>query len=147
MAPSLSEQIQTFYDASSGLWEQIWGEHMHHGYYGPQGRYRLDRRQAQIDLIDRCLAWAQVTAADRILDCGCGIGGSALALASRFQAKVVGITLSPVQAQRARDRAKAANLEGDHPPCAEFQIADALHTPFGDQSFDLIWSKIGRAHV
>ncbi|MFN7658795.1 MAG: SAM-dependent methyltransferase, partial [Dolichospermum sp.] len=32
MSQILYKQIQEFYDASSGLWEQIWGEHMHHGY-------------------------------------------------------------------------------------------------------------------
>lgn len=37
MSATLYEQIQQFYDASSGLWEQIWGEHMHHGYYGADG--------------------------------------------------------------------------------------------------------------
>lgn len=37
MTVTLYQQIQQFYDASSGLWEQVWGEHMHHGYYGPAG--------------------------------------------------------------------------------------------------------------
>jgi tocopherol O-methyltransferase len=32
----LKTGIAGFYDASSGLWEGIWGEHMHHGYY-PKG--------------------------------------------------------------------------------------------------------------
>lgn len=27
----LNERIAKFYDASSGLWEDMWGEHMHHG--------------------------------------------------------------------------------------------------------------------
>ncbi len=37
MSATLYKQIQEFYDASSGLWEEIWGEHMHHGYYGADG--------------------------------------------------------------------------------------------------------------
>lgn len=37
MSATLTSQIQQFYDASSGLWEQVWGEHMHHGYYGVAG--------------------------------------------------------------------------------------------------------------
>ncbi|MHC5833204.1 MAG: methyltransferase domain-containing protein, partial [Nostoc sp.] len=57
MSATLSEQIQQFYDASSGLWEQIWGEHMHHGYYGADGTQKKDRRQAQIDLIEELLTW------------------------------------------------------------------------------------------
>ncbi|HZG38904.1 MAG TPA: methyltransferase domain-containing protein [Nodosilinea sp.] len=147
MANALYKKIQTFYDDSSGLWEQIWGEHMHHGYYGPDGRQRKNRRQAQIDLIDECLTWAEVTEAADILDCGCGIGGSALELATRFKARVTGITLSPVQAQRATERAVAADLGGDAPPRATFQVADALNTPFADQSFDLVWSMESGEHM
>ena len=30
---TLNEGIASFYDESSGLWEEQWGEHMHHGYY------------------------------------------------------------------------------------------------------------------
>ncbi len=147
MANALHKKIQTFYDDSSGLWEQIWGEHMHHGYYGADGRQRKDRRQAQIDLIDECLTWAGITQAEAILDCGCGIGGSSLELAQRYGARVVGITLSPVQAQRATERAEAANLAGDGQPFARFQVADALATPFEDQSFDLVWSMESGEHM
>jgi tocopherol O-methyltransferase len=147
MPTSLSDQIQSFYDASSGLWESIWGEHMHHGYYGPTGTVRKDRRQAQIDLIDECLRWANVTQVAEILDCGCGIGGSALELATRFNAKVTGITLSPVQANRATERAEAAGLAGNTAPCAQFQVANALQTPFADESFDFIWSMESGEHM
>jgi tocopherol O-methyltransferase len=147
MANALYGKIQTFYDEASGLWEEIWGEHMHHGYYGPDGRQRRPRRQAQVDLIDECLTWAGVTAAADILDCGCGIGGSSLVLAQRYGARVEGITLSPRQAQRATERAAAAGLGGDHSPSAHFQVADALQTPFADQSFDLVWSMESGEHM
>jgi tocopherol O-methyltransferase len=147
MPDSLYTQIQDFYDASSGLWEKIWGEHMHHGYYGPTGSQRKNRRQAQIDLIDECLGWANVTQAGDILDSGCGIGGSALVLATRFNARVTGVTLSPIQANRARERAARANLSGDTPPCARFEVADALNTPFPDQSFDFVWSMESGEHM
>ena len=147
MSDSISTQIQDFYDASSGLWEKVWGEHMHHGYYGPTGSQRKNRRQAQIDLIDECLQWANITRVSDILDCGCGIGGSALDLARRFNARVTGITLSPIQANRARERAAEAGLTGDTPPWARFEVADALNTPFPDQSFDFIWSMESGEHM
>jgi tocopherol O-methyltransferase len=85
------------------------------------------------------LRWANVTQVAEILDCGCGIGGSALELATRFNAKVTGITLSPVQANRATERAEATGLAGNTAPCAQFQVANALQTPFADESFDFIW--------
>lgn len=143
MSTTLYQQIQQFYDASSGLWEQIWGEHMHHGYYGADGKQKKDRRQAQIDLIEELLNWTGVQQAQNILDVGCGIGGSSLYLAQKFNARVTGITLSPVQASRATERAAAANLSQQ----ASFQVADALNTPFADESFDLVWSLESGEHM
>lgn len=141
MTSSLSDQIKQFYDASSGLWEQVWGEHMHHGYYGADGKTRKERRQAQIDLIEELLNWANVTEAQQVLDVGCGIGGSSLYLAEKFGASATGITLSPVQANRATDRARSTNLN------AQFQVADALNMPFADNSFDLVWSLESGEHM
>ena len=31
----LKRGIAEFYDESSGIWEDVWGEHMHHGWYEP----------------------------------------------------------------------------------------------------------------
>lgn len=143
MSTALQQQIQQFYDASSSLWEQIWGEHMHHGYYGADGNIKKERRQAQIDLIEELLQWSGVQQADNILDVGCGIGGSSLYLAQKFNAKVTGITLSPVQASRAAERAKEANLATE----ASFQVADAQNMPFADNSFDLVWSLESGEHM
>jgi len=144
----LYQRIQQFYDASSSLWEQVWGEHMHHGYYGPQGNQRKDRRQAQIDLIEALLAWSQVQQAEQILDVGCGIGGSSLYLAQKFSTAAIGVTLSPVQAARAAERAQAAGMElGPTGPRAQFQVADALNLPFGDGTFDLVWSLESGEHM
>lgn len=140
---TLDRQIQEFYDASSPLWEEIWGEHMHHGYYGRAGNYKLDRRQAQIDLIEELLEWAKVKTAENILDVGCGIGGSTLYLATKFGANATGITLSPVQASRAKARAREMGKENS----VRFEVANALNMPFADNSFDLVWSLESGEHM
>ncbi|MCC3407552.1 MAG: methyltransferase domain-containing protein [Microcoleus sp. PH2017_10_PVI_O_A] len=178
MTSTLYQQIQQLYDASSGLWEQVWGEHMHHGYYGPDGNLKKERRQAQIDLIEELLGWARVPTEQalsepyRILDVGCGIGGSTLYLTEKFgsiaqnnlksdggvepdfsrsgqpnqagdRVTATGITLSPVQANRAKERAKIAGLESN----VNFLVADALNMPFPDESFDLVWSLESGEHM
>jgi tocopherol O-methyltransferase len=143
MTATLSQRIQQFYDASSGLWEQIWGEHMHHGYYGPDGTKKCDRKQAQIDLIEELLTWGQPPQTNRIVDVGCGIGGSSLYLAQKYHATVTGITLSPVQAQRATARALEAGLLDR----TQFKVADALQMPFADASFDLVWTLESGEHM
>lgn len=143
MTSHLYRDIQQFYDRSSLLWEQIWGEHMHHGYYGRAGTYKLDRRQAQIELIEELLNWSKVNSAEQILDVGCGIGGSTLYLSDKFAASATGITLSPVQASRAKERAIEAKLSER----VEFQVADAQAMPFADNTFDLVWSLESGEHM
>ncbi len=140
----LTERIQSFYDESSRLWEQVWGEHMHHGYYGPEGQSPIASPQAaQRVLIEKILEWSGIEAAQSVLDVGCGIGGSTLYLASKYRATATGITLSPIQAARAADRAATAGL-GEH---VQFQVADALAMPFADDSFDLVWSLESGEHM
>ncbi len=149
MNSTLYQQIQNLYDSSSGLWEQMWGEHMHHGYYGPEGNLKKERRQAQIDLIEELLHWGipnqnhNSLPLSQILDVGCGIGGSTLYLADRFKAQATGITLSPVQAQRATERAQAAGLSEK----TQFRVADALEMPFEANTFDLVWSLESGEHM
>lgn len=143
MSDDLRKRIGDFYDRSSLLWEQVWGEHMHHGWYGPEGSDRKDDRQAQIDLLDQVLAWAGVGQPRTVLDVGCGIGGSSFYLAERYEARVTGVTLSPVQAGRARTRAVQRGMES----ATDFLVADAHDLPFADESFDLVWSMESAEHM
>ncbi len=143
MSMTLNEGIGRFYDSSSPMWEQQWGEHMHHGFYGMDGAAQVDHRQAQVDLIEEVLSWADVTGASNILDVGCGIGGSALYLADKFNCTATGITLSKRQCARANERAAEHGLEKR----AHFQVADALDQPFPDNHFDLVWSCESGEHM
>jgi ubiquinone/menaquinone biosynthesis C-methylase UbiE len=157
--------IAGFYDRSSRLWEDVWGEHMHHGYYIPPDR--TDHIQAQIDLIDEVLQWANVTATApataaaintaaapfKVVDVGCGIGGSSRHIARKFAGggavattqgcTTEGVTLSPYQAQRATELAQEQGLEDK----CRFQVADALDMPFQDNEFDLVWSLESGEHM
>eukprot|EP00546_Thalassionema_frauenfeldii_P000622 CAMPEP_0178936130 /NCGR_PEP_ID=MMETSP0786-20121207/24996_1 /TAXON_ID=186022 /ORGANISM="Thalassionema frauenfeldii, Strain CCMP 1798" /LENGTH=332 /DNA_ID=CAMNT_0020614487 /DNA_START=79 /DNA_END=1077 /DNA_ORIENTATION=- len=134
--------IAGFYDRSSKLWEEVWGEHMHHGYYIPEDR--TDHQQAQVDLIDEVLKWADVTSAKKVVDVGCGIGGSSRHIVRKFAgSSAEGITLSPYQANRGNELAKEQGLEAS----ANFQVADALEMPFDDNSFDLVWSLESGEHM
>ncbi|CAN6851289.1 unnamed protein product [Brassica oleracea] len=128
---ALQEGIAEFYNETSGLWEEIWGDHMHHGFYDPDSSVQLSdsgHREAQIRMIEESLRFAGVTEEEkkikRVVDVGCGIGGSSRYIASKFGAECIGITLSPVQAKRANDLATAQSLSHK----VSFQVADALES-------------------
>ena len=142
--PTLNQRIARFYDESSPLWLDVWGDQMHHGYYGPDGSQRKPRREAQLDLIDELVDFAKLPdrVPARILDAGCGVGGSARYLAGRFGAKVLGVTLSELQAERG---SAYARLEGaDHLVEIRAQDVYELDEPAG---FDVVWSLESAEHM
>ncbi|KAJ4799986.1 Gamma-tocopherol methyltransferase [Rhynchospora pubera] len=145
----LKKGIAEFYDESSGVWESVWGDHMHHGFYEPDTAASLsDHRPAQIRMIEEALSFAGVSddpmkKPKTIVDVGCGIGGSSRYLAKKYGAQCRGITLSPVQAQRAQELAAAEGLADK----VSFQVADALQQPFPDGEFDLVWSMESGEHM
>lgn len=145
----LQKGIAELYDESSGMWEDIWGDHMHHGYYDSNSTSSIsDHRTAQIRMIEEALRFAGVSddpleKPKNIVDVGCGIGGSSRYLARKYGAKCRGITLSPVQAQRAQALAAAQGLADN----VSFQVADALEQPFPDGEFDLVWSMESGEHM
>lgn len=188
----LKERIATFYDQSSSLWEDVWGEHMHMGrharpksltcthdflplvsshlsppslsppsllppphtrtakmstdvvvvtaaarlrrlhspppffpfslpssplagHYGWDGKEDKSDSQAQIDMIDRLLEFGQVTPASigpgkKVLDVGCGVGGSTRHIVKKLGCSASGITLSPVQAEHAAERSARCGM-------------------------------------
>ncbi|KAI3850686.1 hypothetical protein MKW98_030746 [Papaver atlanticum] len=145
----LQKGIAEFYDESSGLWENIWGDHMHHGFYDPNVTVSIsDHRSAQIRMIEETLKFAGLSddssnKPKSIVDVGCGIGGSSRYLSKKYGAECKGITLSPIQAERAQALANAQGL-GDK---VSFQVADALEQPFQDGQFDLVWSMESGEHM
>jgi cyclopropane fatty-acyl-phospholipid synthase-like methyltransferase len=74
----------------------------------------------------------RVASGGRVLDAGCGIGGTSRFLCAELGAEVVGISLSPVQLRKAR---RAAARCGCVVPPA-FVRADYMRTGFADGAFD-----------
>jgi SAM-dependent methyltransferase len=116
------------------------------GYGG--GRERLTVHRALADpaahgrpttsrLHDILLAHLPELSSPRVLDAGCGLGGTMLLLAERYRARVTGLTLSPSQASTARAAIAAAGLADtaavticsyDTPPAGPFDLVLALES-------------------
>jgi len=139
----LNDRIRHFYDSSTAIWLNTWGEHMHHGFYGKTGNVQKDHQQAQLDLVEELLRWGKTDKADAILDAGCGVGGSARILARAFGAQVLGLTLSPVQAEQAARYTKEAGLQDQ----VRVRVQDVMTVSHADGPFDLVWSLESAEHI
>ena len=124
------ETIREHYDRLSFYYRILWGDHIHHGYWDKD----QTPTQAQVALVERLAQGAEIRAGSRVLDVGCGLGGSAIWLARELKCSVLGLTISPAQLEMARTRAIEEGLEDR----VRFQLEDANSLRYVEM-FDVVW--------
>jgi tocopherol O-methyltransferase len=130
--------VRKHYDRLSFLYRLFWGEHIHHGYW--ENNESVPR--AQIQLMERLAERAAIPRGARVLDIGCGLGGSAMWLAANLDCEVTGLTISPVQARMAAAKARSRGLSGR----VNFQVRDANRWQPEPASIDAIWIMESSEH-
>lgn len=137
-------EIISYYDSCQDDYSIVWHleSHLslHYGYWD-EGVKRL--RQALIRMNDVLAEKAEISAKDKILDAGCGVGGAAIFLAQKFNCEVEGITLSQKQA----DFGKQKSIESKVQDKVNFSVADFTDMPFEDESFDVVWAVESVCHA
>jgi len=134
--PNDKRKIVEHYDTVSQYYKSLWGDHIHHGYWV---RGDETKEQAQQNLIEHLAGLAGIKPGSRLLDIGCGFGGSSLFLARTLGVSATGITISPVQVKMANEAAAQEGLD------AHFDLMDA-EEPHFDECFDVLWSVESISH-
>ena len=136
--------VASSYDSwtNDRLLENLWGEHIHLGFY-EKPRLKKDFRKAKIDFVHELVSWSglnKLPKGSRVLDVGCGIGGSSRILANDYGFDVVGISISQEQIKRANE------LTINNNSC-RFEVMNALDLKFPKGSFDGVWSVEAGPHI
>ena len=121
-------KIREHYDLASPYYQKLWGNHIHHGYWETG---RESKEEAAENLIRLLLRHAKIPRGSKVLDVGCGVGGTSIWLTKNLGCKVTGITISPVQVKMASEA--AAFL----PKPPQFFVKDANSLDITEQ-FDVI---------
>lgn len=124
--------IRSHYNLATPFYWLLWGRHLHHGLW--EGSETPARAQQQ--LTETLAREARIRGGERVLDVGCGMGGSSIFLAKSLGCRVEGLTISPVQ----RAWATAAAMRHRVSAHATFRCADAEAIEFDAESFDVVWS-------
>jgi cyclopropane-fatty-acyl-phospholipid synthase len=132
-----AEAISHHYDVGNDFYRLVLGPSMTYSCarYTHEAATLEDAQEAKHDLICRKLGLHERTGST-LLDVGCGWGSMALHAASRYGAKVVGVTLSHTQAELAQERAAEMGL-GDQ---VEIRLQD--YRELSGERFDAI-SSVG----
>ncbi len=134
---AITNKIRRFYDIGSPYYYKIYGEHIHDGYYITG---KESKEEAQENLVKLLAEKANIQRGARILDVGCGIGGSSIWLAKKLGAVTTGITISPVQVKIAAQLAKKEQVN------SSFLLMNAEEMQFTGL-FDVIWVVAVMTHL
>src|SRR5438067_5592175 len=134
---SQTEKVIRYFRATGGDYQRFWMSSdslaMHFGYYDET----VSTHEASLFKMNEVLAhYAQITSQDRVLDAGCGYGGSAIWLAQTLGCLVNGISIVPEQILAARQAAEHHKVQD----LVQFEVMDFTQTTYLDASFDVIWT-------
>ena len=137
------KDIATYYDVSEDHYMYFWDLNQSHAlHYGYWDSTTTTFREALANINKILSEKARISEGLKVLDAGCGIGGSSIWLAKNKRATVTGITLSAKQAERANAYVKEVGLDN-----VEFQVQDFTHTNFDEGSFDVVWAIESVCHA
>ncbi|HBB33929.1 MAG TPA: SAM-dependent methyltransferase [Cyanobacteria bacterium UBA8803] len=117
--------------------EEAFGRHVHWGYWEnpAQADSSVDDFAAAAErLCQRVYSVAHIKEGDRILDAGCGFGGTISSLNEHFNnIELIGLNIDPRQLVRARQEVQPHGSNQ-----IKFVEGDACRIPFPDASFDVV---------
>ena len=76
--------IRSHYQLGTLFYRFLWGPHIHHGLWNGEESASI----AQCQLTDNLADMGEIRAGDKVVDVGCGMGGSSIRLALRRKAEL-----------------------------------------------------------
>ena len=130
------DRVNAYYEELHDAYRLAWGIErnlsIHFGYH--DGDHR--GHDAALINMNRVMSErAGISSGDRVLDAGCGVGGSSIWLAREVGAEVMGISVNEMQVGLARELARERGIADR----VSFVVGDFTATGLADDSFDVIW--------
>ena len=136
-AAQTSAAVADHYDELDTFYRDIWGEHVHHGYWATGQETPAQAAEALVGLVAERL---RLSPGQAVCDIGCGYGATAQMLAEGHGVAVTGVTISAAQAAVAARRAPARGT-------LDIRQQDWLRNDFADGSFDRAYALESSEHM
>ena len=130
------KNIVDYYAASENAYKDSWDLNnslaIHYGYWDERVK---SFPQSLLRMNEVMMEAANIKSSDRVLDAGCGIGGSSIFLGEKMGCNVTGISLSERQINKAKELAIEKKVEDK----VDFRVMNYCATNFPNESFDIVW--------
>ncbi len=138
------ESVVGYYNDTRWDYQRLWSSNrtlaLHFGYFDQQVRgHRQSLLRMNQVLADRVGA----VRADRVVDLGCGMGGSAIWLAGSTGCEVTGVNITSYQLEIARSAAGRAGVGA----LVRFELADFADTGLPGGAYTMVWALESLVHA
>lgn len=139
-----ARELQSYYDRALGDYLRMWSNRenlaMHLGHWDERTQNHAD---SLMNMNRRMAELVAVRPGDRVLDAGCGAGGTALWLAEEYGVEVTGYDFAPGQIDQARAFARRRPAAA----AVRFEVRDLSGTDAPRESFDVVWAQESICHL
>lgn len=144
MSSSNTENVKNYYNRLQSSYNLVWMNKknlaMHLGFWDKDTKNHhealLNENKYVADALD-------IKESDIILDAGCGVGGTAIYIAEKYGAKVIGVSLNENQIEPAKKYAKNRGVD----KLVDFKVKNYNDTGFPDESFTKIYAIESVCHT
>eukprot|EP00928_Gymnodinium_smaydae_P047262 TRINITY_DN3152_c0_g1_i2.p1 TRINITY_DN3152_c0_g1~~TRINITY_DN3152_c0_g1_i2.p1 ORF type:complete len:389 (-),score=82.66 TRINITY_DN3152_c0_g1_i2:291-1457(-) len=131
--------VDSYYDLATEFYEWGWGTSFHFADRRKGESFRQSILRHEYYLAGRL----GVKKGDRVLDCGCGVGGPARNIARFTGADIKAVTINQFQVDRGNTLSRREDIYGQ----VELIQADFMQLPFEDNSFDGVYAIESTCHA
>lgn len=132
-----AEEVAKHYNDLDKYYRQLWGNHVHHGYWKWGNETVVQATEALIELVAHA---GKIDESSKVLDVGCGYGETSRYLTRKKEAAVTALTISKSQWQYARSH----DPESSNP---RYLLGDFLRNDFKEASYDAVISIESSEHM
>ncbi len=142
---SYIDSVVRYYDRTWFDYRLVWVRHrnymaMHWGYWDENTKTHTE---SLLNMNRAVATKGDLRPGMRVLDAGCGNGGTATWIAETYRVHVVGVTLSADQVANASNYARRRGVQD----LVSFEQQDFTSLSFPDRSFDAVWAQESVCHV
>lgn len=131
-----NKEIIKYYEVAEIDYRLVWdlekSKSIHYGFWDKKTWTFRQALQRTNEVLARI---AKISTKDKVLDAGCGVGGSSIWLAKNIGCDVTGITISKRQVDLANKYSNQEKISN-----VKFMEKDYLHTGLKSGSFDIVWA-------
>lgn len=136
--------VEKYYDKTRFDYRYVWNSRntysIHFGYYDDENTHHV----AAVANMNRVLAnKVGIKSGEKVLDAGCGVGGSCIWLAQNKSCASVGVSLVESQLKDAQKNIEKLALSDK----ISFLKADFTNIPLLDECFDVVWAIESQCHA